>query len=221
MPAEGALRDGTAADLELIETLRWEPDEGFLRLERHLARLETSARKLGFACDRAAARTALAQAVNGAEAARRARLILARDGMARASAQPFSLQPQDTVWRVKLAAARLASGDALLRHKTTRRDAYDRARGEFAPGEADEVLLLNERGEVCEGTITSLFVDAGDGRPLRTPALSCGLLAGVLRAEMLETGKAVEAVLAVADLRGAKGLFVGNSLRGLIRARLV
>ena len=77
-----------------------------------------------------------------------------------------------------MAQTRLRSGDPLLRHKTTRRAVYDRARGEFAPAEADEVLLLNERDEVCEGTITSLFVDAGDGGPLLTPALACGLLAG-------------------------------------------
>ena len=78
----------------------------------------------------------------------------------------------------------------------------------------------NERGEVCEGTITNIFVDAGDGGALLTPAQSCGLLPGVLRADMLETGKAVEAVLSVGDLQAAKALFVGNSLRGLIRASL-
>ena len=221
MPAEGALRDGTPASLELIETLRWEPDEGFLRLERHLARLQDSARELGFGCDRAAVRAALASAIKGAEAARRVRLTLAQDGEAQATAQGFSLQPADTVWRLGVAANRLDSGDPLLRHKTTRRDAYDRARGEFSPAEADEVLLLNERGEACEGTITTVFADAGDGGPLRTPALSCGLLAGVLRGEMLETGAAVEAVLTTDNLRAAKALFVGNSLRGLIRAKLV
>ncbi len=220
MPAEGALRDGTAAGLQLIETLRWEPDEGFLRLERHLARLRDSAHALGFRCDGAAVRAALATVIDGAEAARRVRLTLARDGEAQATAQGFSLQPSDTVWRVGIARTRLRSGDALLPHKTTRREAYDRARGEFSPAEADEVLLLNERGELCEGTITSLFVDAGDGGPLLTPALSCGLLAGVLRAELLETGKAVERVLSLEDLRAAAGLWVGNSLRGLIRAGL-
>ena len=51
MPAEGALRDGTAAGFELIETLRWEPGEGFVRLERHLQRLYASAHALGFAAD--------------------------------------------------------------------------------------------------------------------------------------------------------------------------
>ncbi len=51
MSAEGALRDGNTADFELIETMRWEPGEGFLRFDRHLARLYGSAGELGFACD--------------------------------------------------------------------------------------------------------------------------------------------------------------------------
>ncbi len=133
MPAEGTLRDRKAAGFELIETLRWEPDEGFVRLDRHLARLTGSARELGFACDEAAVRAELARAVDSAEAARRVRLSLARDGEAQASAQPFSLQPADTVWRLAIAATRLDSGDALLRHKTTRRTLYDAARAEYSP----------------------------------------------------------------------------------------
>ena len=47
MPAEGALRRGGPMDISLIETLRWEPDTGFVRLERHLARLARSAEALG------------------------------------------------------------------------------------------------------------------------------------------------------------------------------
>jgi 4-amino-4-deoxychorismate lyase len=86
--------------------------------------------------------------------------------------------------------------------------------------QADEVILLNERGEVCEGTITNIFLDTGDDG-LVTAALISGLLPGVLRGELLDTGRAREAVLGPADLADAKALFVGNSLRGLIPARLV
>ena len=60
-------------------------------------------------------------------------------------------------------------------------------------------ILLNNRGEVCEGSISSVFAEI-DGR-LLTPTLDCGLLPGVLRAEMLEDGRCSEAVLSPADLR--------------------
>ncbi|MDX3976607.1 MAG: aminotransferase class IV [Shinella sp.] len=131
---------------------------------------------------------------------------------------PFTPLAADTIWRLKIATTRLASTDPLLRHKTSRRAAYTAARAEFPTTEAEEVLLLNERGELCEGTITSLFLDDGTGI-LKTPPLASGLLAGVLRQELLESGKAVERVLRPEDLtRGT--IFVGNSLRGLIRGSL-
>lgn len=225
MPVESALRDGDGAGFELIETLRWERGQGFIRLERHLARLYASASKLGFACDPAKIGGMLAQAVSAsdrqtpASSFLRVRLTLAQNGSVQCSAQPFALLPPQIVWTLRTARTHLTSTDALLRHKTSRRAVYDAARAEFTHPQADEVILLNERGEVCEGAITSLFADFGDGQ-LKTPALQCGLLAGVLRGEMIDDGAAVEGVLMPDDLQKAKALWVGNSLRGLIRAEL-
>jgi 4-amino-4-deoxychorismate lyase len=73
------------------------------------------------------------------------------------------------------------------------------------------VIFLNERGEVCEGTITSLFFDRGQG--MRTPPLASGLLPGVLRAEL----GCPEEVLRAGELPSVR-LWVGNALRGLIPA---
>ena len=219
MSAESPFRHWEPAGFDLIETLRWEPAEGFIRRERHLARLAASAAELGFECDNDRIATALARAVEGSQIPLRVRLVLSPDGKANASAQPYQPLPAGTIWNLRLARTRLASTDRLLRHKTTRREAYAQARAEYPAAEADEVLLANERGEVCEGTITTLFADFGDG-VLATPRLDCGLLAGVLRGEMLDQGKAMETVLAFDDLRAAKALFVGNSLRGMIPARL-
>ncbi len=223
MPAEGAVRDRNQAGFGLIETLRWEPAAGLVRFDRHLARLENSARALGFFCapDRVAA--ALDRVLHGESGptgtALRIRLALSKDGAIEVTTQPFAPLGPDAVWTMRIAEKRLDSGDTLLRHKTTRRDIYDAARAEFSREDANEVILLNERGELCEGTITSIFIDKGNDR-LLTPALACGLLPGVLRAEMLDAGRASEAILTPNDLRGAKEVFLGNSLRGLIRARL-
>ncbi len=218
MPAESAVRDGNAADFQLIETLRWEPVGGFIRLERHLARLYASAHELGFACDPQSVGAALATVAFADP--RRVRVALTRDGDVSIATQPFEPLAANAIWTLRIATVRLDASDPLLAHKTTRREIYATARSEFPVGEADEVLLLNENGMVCEGAITSLFVSLNDG-PVVTPTLACGLLPGVLRGALLESGKAVEARVLPEDIRRANAVFVGNSLRGLIRARLL
>ncbi|MGX7874821.1 aminotransferase class IV family protein [Mesorhizobium sp. ORM6] len=220
MSAQSPLRDGDAADFELIETMRWEPGPGFLRFDRHLARLYGSAAELGFICDPQRIAEVLGDALDGSRAAMRTRLALSHNGDATASAQPYEALAADKVWVLRLARTRLDSSNTLLRHKTSRRQLYTHARSEYLITQADEVILSNGRSEICEGTITNVFADFGNG-VLATPRLDCGLLPGVLRAELLDEGRAEEAIYTYEDLKSAKALFVGNSLRGLIPAKLV
>lgn len=204
-------------DFSLIETMRWQPDAGFLRLDQHLRRLSRSADALGFRQPQDA-KGKLEKEVSG-DTPLRVRLVMTYRGKMEVTATPFEPIPEETVWRLKIAKTRLQSEDSLFRHKTSRREPYEAARAEFSRDEADEVILLNERGEVCEGTITNIFAEAADGM-LLTPPLASGLLPGVLRAELIRERKARGEVLKLDDLRQRK-LFVGNSLRGLIRAELV
>ncbi|MDL2405539.1 aminotransferase class IV family protein [Rhizobium calliandrae] len=210
--------DQALDDFSLIETLRYEPQTGFVRLRLHLARLQRSARRLGFPAPRDAL-TKLNAVVVGASAPLRVRLTFGRAGQTEISAAPFTPLAADAVWRVRIAQARLDSADKLLRMKTTRRSVYEAARAEYSPTEADEVLLLNEKGDVCEGTITSIFLDDGFG-VLRTPPISSGLLAGVLRTELICQRKARVGRMGLDDLENGS-LYIGNSLRGLIRAQLL
>jgi 4-amino-4-deoxychorismate lyase len=113
-------------------------------------------------------------------------------------------------WRLGLAGVRLTSSDPWLQVKSTRRAAYEAGRAAMGAG-LDEVIFANERGEVCDGSITTLFFDRGAG--MRTPPLACGVLPGVFRAEM----GCAEEVLRVEEL-GQVRLWVGNSLRGLSEA---
>ena len=218
MPAESAVRDGDGPGYALIETFRFEPGSGFVRLERHLARLERSARELGFRYSRDRVDEALA-GLSSRDAPLRVRLELALDGAVEVTSQPFVPLAPATVWTIGIAEARLDAADPLVRHKTTRRQIYEAARAEFSRDEAAEVVLLNGDGRLGEGSNTNVFVGSGDGL-LRTPSLANGLLPGVLRAQLIEEGRAVEADLSPEDLRSAAAIFVGNSLRGLIPARL-
>lgn len=194
--------------LRLIETALWD-GACCPRLSLHLARLRDSAAQLGWPCDPAAAGAALSGAAD-----QLARLRLTLDRAGRIEVTRAALPPSHAPWRLALAGARLASTDPWLRLKTTRRAPYDAARAALPPG-IDEAIFLNERNEVCDGTIATLFYDRGQG--MRTPPIASGLLAGVLRAELLAQGRCREEVLAAADLPHVR-LWVGNALRGLIPA---
>ena len=208
---------------ELIETLRSERDKGFHLLERHLARLQSSAAHFGYPFSREAVLAAL-----DAEAARidapvaLVRLLLAEDGGITVTSTPIELPTRDTVWRFVISDQRLDEKDPLFYHKTTRRQFFDREMERLkALTGCDEVVFLNKKGELTEGTRTNLFVEL-DGR-LFTPALTCGLLPGTLREELLDLPRAAasEAVLTPQDLLAADRIYLGNSVRGLIRAELV
>lgn len=199
----------------LIETLGWHPGEGFRHLQPHLARIGRSAAAFGIAFDPDEARAVLAGAAG--DASLRCRLTLDASGQLELTSAPLGSSPSE--WCLGIADTRLDADDMWLQHKTTRRALYDTARAALPTG-VDELLFLNQRGELCEGTITNLFVTCADGRMV-TPRLSCGLLPGILRQVLLERGECQEAVLGLQDLKRAQAIHMGNSLRGLIPVRLV
>ena len=181
--------------LALIETLKF--DRGFARLDRHLARMAASAEVFGLAFDDVAALAGACEERGG----RQGRAVagtadLERSG--RSSRQPAeTLPPNPPHWTYVLSSKHVDSDDVLLRHKTNWREFYDR---EAARHHTDEVIFLNERGELTEGTRSNIFVRR-DGK-LLTPPLSSGVLDGRLRAELIANGQCTEAVLTEVDLEG-------------------
>jgi para-aminobenzoate synthetase/4-amino-4-deoxychorismate lyase len=206
---------------ELIETLLHEPGTGYWLLEGHLKRLAASAAYFGYAYNEDKVRAALDGVVAGREGERlRVRLLLAEDGTVTVTAAEQPATSPDAVMRLAVSDTRLDSTNAFLFHKTTRRELYDREWQHYAETlKADEVIYLNERGELAEGSRTNVFVERG-GR-LLTPPLSSGLLPGVLRGALIAAGKAKEAVLTLDDLATADAIYVGNSVRGLVKAELI
>lgn len=202
--AKAAFLTADRRPFDLIETMRME-DGAIPLLDRHLARLRASATRFGFAFDEAAIREMLQGTGDG-----RIRLLLAPSGAVAVQCSPLPASPAEPV-AAKIVPLPVREGDWRLRHKTTDRAFYDDARQ--ASG-AFEVLFTRPDGHLTEGSFTNVFVER-DGK-LLTPASP--LLPGILRAELLDTGRAIEADLSAADLTGS--FFIGNALRGLLRARL-
>jgi para-aminobenzoate synthetase / 4-amino-4-deoxychorismate lyase len=199
---------------DLIETMRFEPAQGLLRLERHLERMKDSARTLGFEFDRHGARNQLHAVTFHLDAAAKIRLLLSRSGAIAieiGDAPPVPIDP----WAVKVVPMCVDAGDFRLAHKTSDRAFYDAPR--MAHADVDEILFTNAHGFLTEGSITALFIERGG--TLLTPRLSHGLLPSVLRWELIADGKAEEADIRLEDLD--QGFLLGNSLRGLFSAQLI
>jgi para-aminobenzoate synthetase/4-amino-4-deoxychorismate lyase len=202
---------------ELIETMLYEPGEGIWLKGYHLARLSASATYFGFAFDAAKVSGAIDAAIATRPQERlRVRLLLDEDGGVSVTVTEQPQADPGAAMRYVISDSRLNSADLFLYHKTTRRDLYDREWKHYAETlGADEVIYLNEAGELAEGSRTTIFIER-DGK-LLTPHLSAGVLPGTLRSALIDEGRAVEALLTIDDLNKAEAIFLGNSVRGLMR----
>ncbi len=219
-------------EFELLETMLYEQggEQGaWFLLESHLARLKSSAHYFGFRYDARAIRDGLATAVSGcADGFHKVRLLVSGRGMVRAETAPLLMRdvgppamrqamPPDAAacHAVRVALAddpelRVSSADPFLFHKTTNRSVYSRALAAWP--DCDDVILVNERGEVTEACQANVI--ARIGGELVTPPRESGLLKGVFLQSLLGAGSVAEQSITLADLAAADGIWLVNSVRG-------
>ncbi len=202
------------ARFDLFETLLLENATYLLRW-RHLERIRRSAAALGFRADDAVWE-ALDAALYSYAAAHpsgrhRVRLVLTRQGAVRVEGSALAT-PDAEPLTIALAREPVLRADPFLYHKTTQRALYE---GHLAAHpDAFDVLLWNEDGEVTEFTRGNVLVEI-DGRRF-TPPLSSGLLAGTMRADLLERGTIEERVIRLPELAHADRVWFINSVRGTL-----
>ena len=201
---------------ELIETMRANWQGQITHLVGHLGRLQASALRLGFTWPghlvaEQAIKAALSHMTSAAESAR-VRLLMKPDGQLHITTAP--LPDLQTRPLVALASLTLDSHEALLQHKTTHRPWYDPTT-QWLTTHDDffDLIFLNERAELCEGSRSNIYVKKE--QDWLTPPLACGLLGGVMRRHLLDTGQVREAVLTRADFEQPEvNLRLSNGLRG-------
>jgi len=197
-------------ELRLIETLRWEPEVGYLFLDEHLARLSRSG---GQRLDEV---LRLLQSQRW-QSPQRVRLTVGKEIEIEATSieEPFAAEPSMApAITAHLAPVRVDSHNAWLQHKTSLRRIYEQPKQG-----ADELILLNEQGNPTELTIGNLVAQIGDS--FKTPPASEGLLAGIYREVLLREGRLEEHVLTLDDLKHADAIFRINSVRGWNRIILL
>ncbi|HTR45800.1 MAG TPA: aminodeoxychorismate synthase component I [Verrucomicrobiae bacterium] len=196
-------------EFRILETTLW--DGEYRLLDAHLARMRNSAAYFDFRFDEPGIRRALAdRASKFPSTPQRVRMLLAQDGTFEIEDRDYRAQQ---FGRVRISDRRVSSEDRFLYHKTTNRRLYDEEFSAARKAACDDALFFNERGELTEGAAHNVFL-VKDGAWL-TPPVSCGLLPGTCRAQILrERIDAREAVLTADDLLSADAIYLCNSVRG-------
>ena len=205
--------------MQLIETILLEAGQ-YPLLKYHLARLTNSAEYFLIPLDVKAVEAQLLKNAFGMSQQKRykVRLLIDRSGNAVIENQELEKEPR-SVMKIAFAAERVHTSDPFLYHKTTRRDLYRAGVVEARQRGLADLLYVNESGEVTEGAISNVFIQCG-GKLLTSP-VQCGLLAGVYRSFLLDTGTDVEEkILYREDIESAEKIFICNAVRGLREVKL-
>lgn len=217
---------------QLIETLLWHPDHAFYLLDKHLERLEVSAKYFLFHCDLSKIRDELQSRTELFDKTpRRLRLLVDKDGSfsidVRYCSEPvlFALpaRPERTTGMlpcVQFSRQRVQSSSRWFHHKTTNRKLYDTEYMRAMENDLVDVIFCNEKGLVTEGCITNIFIYS-EG-VYTTPPIGDGLLAGTMRRHLLEQADVsiIEQSITVDDVNSAESIFLCNSVRGVVQVAL-
>jgi para-aminobenzoate synthetase/4-amino-4-deoxychorismate lyase len=211
---------GLPAQFALFETMHASKAGGCRHLQRHLQRLQKSARFFGFEYDQ----SAITQALQGfcedlpPQGAFRLRLALSADG--RWNLQSGLLQDLPATVKLLIAPQACSADPLFLAHKSTLRTQYDQAWQAAEKQGAFDMLFFNQYGFLTEGGRSNLFLRR-NGQWF-TPPLADGVLPGIMRAVLLDDAQmqACERQLTLADLYAAEQVVLCNSLRGIMQAEI-
>ena len=201
-----------------FETLRWDPEKGYLRLAAHKARFLKAAKAFQVNINSRDIDSLLNDTSFGKNHTPY-RVRLSCEALSGLSLEAAPLLPFVPPLKIALSDYRLGDARQMTAHKVEARNFYDgeRSRLKSLLG-IDEVLFLNSEDQLCEGSFTSLFIE--ENGKLITPPLG-DILPGIFREEMIDQGKAIVETISLERLTKSERVYVGNSLRGLMAAKLI
>ncbi len=130
-------------EFSLLETMLWQPTEGYFLLSYHLQRLRESAVYFRYPLDLDAVKEKLAVLAKSLRPVpHKVRLLVAADGGVTVEASQFYGNSEPM--KLGLSPLPVDATNVFLYHKTTNRQVYDRARS--ACPNCDDAILWNQRG---------------------------------------------------------------------------
>lgn len=205
----------------VFETLRWYGGRPFA-LDEHLRRLADGCRKLGISRPDPVELERAAYAVVAANGLADARMRITvtsgsgPPGLVRGTGAPtvlvvaLPLSPWPPTSSAVTSSLRRDEQGPLAGVKTVSLAESAVALAQARAAGADEALVLNRRGELCEATTANVFLVHDE--IAATPPVAAGCLAGITREHVLALG-AVERALSPADVASAQEAFLTSSTR--------
>lgn len=199
----------------LLESLKLE-DGNYPLLQYHLARLKDSADYFHFPGNIQEVEDELKKlAKKLPEGTYKVRLLLDAKGITKLEAQETA--PMEEPVKCAMALSATDSKNPFLFHKTTHREVYDKASAKL-PNDVFSVLLWNEKQQLTEFTIGNVVLEK-DGQ-FFTPPVSCGLLAGTFRQQLLDQKRIEEKIIHKEELEDYDAIWLINSVRGWLAVEL-
>ena len=174
--------------------------------DQHLERLRTASRYFAYPFDTEILRQKIEEECQSCDANQdyRLRISLDKSGEIEVDCQVLTpLSPSFCQAKLCLQEANLQQ--AFTYFKTTHRSHLSLGK--------QEKIYHNKLGELLETSIGNLVLKM-NGK-LYTPPSQLGLLQGIYRQHLLESGQVKEKVLTIEDLRGAEAIYGCNAVRGL------
>ena len=211
------LDEGFQFGLGAFETIAIEGGKPIF-VRRHLNRLQKAADFLGFSSlkDRGVTEEAVYQYLteeNVTEGALKIMLsgencIMTKRG------NPYTEKAYQKGFVADISKVRRNETSPLVYHKTMNYGDCILEKRAAAKAGMNERIFLNTEGQICEGTVSNIFfVQNGH---MFTPALSCGLLPGIMREYLLEHYNIEETEICPEQLEDYEECFVTNSLMGIM-----
>ena len=179
--------------------------------EQHLERLRKASRYFAFPFDAEDLRQKIEEECQACDANQdyRLRISLSKSGEIEVNRQilePFS----PTFCKAKLFLQEANLDQSFTYFKTSHRPHLNLGK--------QEIIYHNAAGELLETSIGNLVLKIAG--KLYTPPIELGILPGIYRQYLLETGQLEEKVLTLADLAQAEAIYGCNVVRGLYELSL-
>jgi para-aminobenzoate synthetase/4-amino-4-deoxychorismate lyase len=200
---------------EILETMRFE-NGNIILLDQHIERLKSSADYFLFKFNekkiRKQIQTKIAE-INSNQK-KRIRLALNKWGKVRINVSNLSKLPKTA--SVIVSSNKISSKDKFRYFKTTNRKLYDENYSYYSSKGFNEVLFLNEKGEVAEGSRTNIFMRKENS--WYTPHLDSGILPGIYRNYFIQKqANVLEKAIKLDDLSNSDEIVLTNAVLGETR----